>query len=1701
MFSKFSLSLIALCFLSVTLQSQPLNNEWINYNATYYKFSVGSSGVYQIPFSTLQLAGLQNTNAQDFKLMRNGTEVALLISKPLGPLQSNDFIEFIGVANDGSFDKALYKNPSYQLNNKLSLFSDTATYFLTVNTASTNLRYTNIGNNVAANILPPQQFLEHSVRINFKDKINRGYAVNVGEDVYASWFDLGEGFSTRDIDSANPYLITLPKLNLYSATDSCKLLVAMGGNSYRNRIINVGINATNILSKQANGYTDDIFIDSSVKNNIFLVNNTLKISINNSGPFDRVVANFAELQYNRNFDCNAQSTFSFTMPSSNNSKFIQFSNFNRPAGSTVYLYNTTNNSYQIADTNSAGLLSFVVTNLPQQSSFILMSNINSNKAIVSNISKKIFVDYSVKQGNFLIISNKQLMQGSNHAVEQYKQYRNSVAGGNFAAQIYDIDEITDQFAFGIKRHPLAIRNFLLYTESTFSSKPSNVLLIGKGVVYDQYRFNEGLPFMETQHLVPTFGWPASDIMLVSRNSLDPSPIYASGRISAVSQQEVLDYLQKVKDYDAENNNIQQTLASKLWRKNLIHVVGANDVGLDNLLTSYLNGYEAIIRDTLFGGNVTSFNKKSGTAQTPVTQADLAKLINNGLSMITYFGHSAASGLAYNLNDPSQYSNTNKYPVFLVNGCTAGNFFDYDNTRLTNKQSISEKWVLAPNKGSIAFIASTHFGLTDYLNVFSKGFYKSLAATTGYGNTIGINCLAGINTIKSTWNINSDFFAATHAQQFNLHGDPAIKVYNETKPDYVLEENMVTIAPNFISITDSSYFLDAKIFNIGKATNDSIKVLVKITYPNGTKVDVYNNKIAGIKYQDSVSLKLTINPLIDKGSHSLTIVVDSDNEVAELSENNNSVTKNFIIYEDDITPVFPYNFGIVNTSNFKFSASSTNPFSALKSYLFELDTTPLYNSPQKITKTISSVGGLQEFDAATNFLDSVVYYWRVGALAGTSGIEKWNESSFIFLKNSTSAGGYNQSHFYQSSYSSTQNITKDTANKTFDFSNGYQTLTIKNAVYPNGSSVEDSYSVSINNALNSDIRGICFRQSNLTFNVFNPSTLVAKYNTNTGMPGQFGSLNIPGGCIYGRQWDFAFTTDNDVSRKAAADFMDNQIPNNAYVVVRSISMNTAPFTVKYANDWKQDIATYGAGNNLYDKLKAAGFNEIDSFNRLRSFVYVYQKNNNQFIPITRFSNNETDPINVTVKVVTKPNSGFIVSPKFGRVANWKKLIWDGARTDAYDEVSLKLIGYNSNGSIDTIATYSELQTNNDISFVNAQKYPYLQLMMQVKDTVNISAFKFNKWRLLADPITEGAFAPNIATTFKDTLEVGDNLQMKFAFKNISNINFSDSMHVNLFVTDNANNITQIAVGKTPKLKSGDTTLISANISTQNFSGNNLVFLQVNKDSLPAEQFYFNNIIYKSFYVKKDNLNPLVDVLFDGQHILNGDIVSATPHILISLKDESKYLLLDDTSLITVKVQFPNGTIKQYAYNTDTLRFIAATNNGKNVAKVELNPSLFVDGTYELIVVAKDKSNNLAASKTYNIQFVVNNKPTISNMFNYPNPFTSSTAFVFTLTGLVVPQNLKIQILTVTGKVVKEITKQELGNIHIGRNITDYKWDGTDNFGQALGNGVYLYRIVTSLNGNQLDKFTGNGNQYSTGDNYSTDTDKYFNEGYGKMYLMR
>ncbi|HEY1871163.1 MAG TPA: hypothetical protein VGG71_08900, partial [Chitinophagaceae bacterium] len=383
-------------------------------------------------------------------------------------------------------------------------------------------------------------------------------------------------------------------------------------------------------------------------------------------------------------------------------------------------------------------------------------------------------------------------------------------------------------------------------------------------------------------------------------------------------------------------------------------------------------------------------------------------------------------------------------------------------------------------------------------------------------------------------------------------------------------------------------------------------------------------------------------------------------------------------------------------------------------------------------------------------------------------------------------------------------------------------------------------------------------------------------------------------------------------------------------------------------------------------------------------------------------------------------------------------WRGQSLDtkAGDNPTIDVYGIDQAGNEQLL--YSGISRSSqdfDLSAVNATTYPYLKLKMRNIDSVNYTPYQLSYWRLNCVPVPEGAIAPNIVFQMDTAVDVGQPANFKIAFKNISDAAF-DSLKVSMIITDKNNVPNIIPIPRQKPLVAGDTLTLRTTINTRSLPGTNNLYINFNPNFDQPEQYLFNNFAYKTLYVKPDSLNPLLDVTFDGEHILNKDIISSKPHIVVKLKDEAKWMVLTDTSLLTVKVVYPDGSLHSFYFNNDTLQFIPAAPapNTNNTATINFLPYFKQDGEYQLIITAKDESNNRAGNIAYRIAFEIINKPMISNMLNYPNPFTTSTAFVFTLTGSEVPQNMKIEIMTITGKIVREITEDELGPLHIGRNIT-------------------------------------------------------------------
>ncbi len=711
----------------------------------------------------------------------------------------------------------------------------------------------------------------------------------------------------------------------------------------------------------------------------------------------------------------------------------------------------------------------------------------------------------------------------------------------------------------------------------------------------------------------------------------------------------------------------------------------------------------------------------------LSNKQIADLFEQGITMLTYFGHSSSSTLAYNLDDPNNYNNQGKYPVFYVNGCYAGNFFTFDQTRLSNNKTLSETYVLAKERGSIAFVASTHFGIVNYLNLLLNGMYN-IIAKTDYGKPLGvIQADACQNILNQAPN---DYYARLHAEEMTLHGDPALKLNGEGLPDYDVEASQVKIYPSFISIADNSFTVKARFVNLGKAVPDSIWVEVKRQFPNGSSAIILRKKIPGILFEDSVSVDVPIIATRDKGQNYITVTIDADNNVAEITEINNSVTTGVYIYEEELRPIYPYNYTIVNNSTQKLSASTANPLAVSNQYVMQIDTTESFNSPRMVSKIVTTTGGVVEFDPGFSYQDSTVYYWRTSIVPAQNADYHWNEFSFIYL--STGGTGYNQSHYYQHLQSTGTDLTINT-DRQWHFGNHINNIYVTQAMYGYSGSADGDFGVSLNNQ--QTIFSACLGQS-LVYNVIDPVSFQPWKNVdaNGNNLHRFGSTDA--NCDIYRIYNFEFSYMNSTNRHLMMNFMDS-IPVGFYVVVRSFDYANPQ---SYAKTWRGDTTLFGSNKSLYHSLLAAGFTGIDSINQPRDWVLIYKKGDAGFTPIYKYSQGLYDKVLLSADCPSVSATGQIISPLFGPAKQWKQIHWRGnsLETPSTDSVGVTVFGVDTLGNQTPLFNLDVNSQDVDISSINVAQYPYVQLKLRSVDSTHVTPWQLKYWRLNYDPIRKSYF---------------------------------------------------------------------------------------------------------------------------------------------------------------------------------------------------------------------------------------------------------------------------------------------------------------------------------------------------------------------------
>lgn len=198
---------------------------------------------------------------------------------------------------------------------------------------------------------------------------------------------------------------------------------------------------------------------------------------------------------------------------------------------------------------------------------------------------------------------------------------------------------------------------------------------------------------------------------------------------------------------------------------------------------------------------------------------------------------------------------------------------------------------------------------------------------------------------------------------------------------------------------------------------------------------------------------------------------------------------------------------------------------------------------------------------------------------------------------------------------------------------------------------------------------------------------------------------------------------------------------------------------------------------------------------------------------------------------------------------------------------------------------------------------------------------------------------------------------------------------------------------------------------------------------------------------DTTGPRISVYLNTRNFRSGDVVNSGFKLIGDLFDESG---INTTGTIGHKLEavIDNNENNKYDltnfYNSDTTY---------KSGSLEYDFYDIAEGKHSLKLKAWDTYNNSSEAV---IEFSVSSSSAlrVTNVYNYPNPFKDKTAFTFqhNYGGNI---NVSIRIYTVSGRLIKKIDMP---------NVTDkfvvIDWLGTDEDGEKLANGVYLYKLTVT-----------------------------------------
>lgn len=1546
---------------------QDTTGNWINYGNEYLKIGTAKDELFKITKTDLEAKGINTSliNPKSFRLIESGIEIPITVfGEEDGSFDENDYIQFFGTLNYPKISYREINPPDKPYNEYLNRYTDTTFYFLTWGMQD-GQRIKSSNSFVAG--LPDT--LNYYMSFTHVENNIVYFSANVDEinNQTPGWFKNKTWYNSQTVwlysNTTRNYNFTALDIVPNKTTNFYYKAVSGGSNIVDNaHQVILKVNGV-LIDSQSINRNEQLLLSGTLNSNQFF-NNPNVISVKNysNGTNPNFLAtDWYDIEYPRLLKLN--NDFLLFKVDDNLTDGLKIFNIANATSISYEIYKVKPFLRKIDNYQIVSNQLFFTDTVKGGDQYIIASSTQIDRPVF--YYKKQFVNLRsiTNQTDYLAVTHPKFLQSA-------RNYVNAILTMyGVTNDLVSVEDIFDEFGFGYPT-PESIRLFNAVTyQNRQEPKPQYLTLIGdadydyKMYVYKAFGVKGGSNF------VPSFGNPVSDNWLVIWDETTlPIPQMKVGRIPINTNEELDYYLSKIQ------NNFNERFGE--WNKKYLFFSGGsasipseiaqlkavNDQVIDNF-----------IKPMPISGSYTHFYKTTNplTDFGPYTSEEFANAIYYGGVFISYLGHSGTATWDNSISEPIQLKNgINRNTLITDFGCSTNKFAEPDIV------CFGERFLLGLDGQALGYVGNSSLGFTNTSLTVPLYFYKDILESES--KEVGDAHLK--SKIQMFQNLGTSSVYKIFSLTNTLLGDPSIKIKIPNKPNLNIQSSDILLESNVINDSEDSIKIKIVLCNFG--LKDSSKFNYTIQHFAGENLI---KSISGRRdlpsFKDTIDIWVTVknNP----GENSLSIALDSNNEVNEIYKDDNNLIYKFYVYSTELRDLIKY----------RFENSALNKITVLNPSLFS-------NNKFNIKYQISESTDFQNYQEFIIQADS--FYTNLPIVSLNPATRYWIRYE-IDDQNSV--------------YSDV---------KSFYNSDNYDYFLIDSASYNNQS-----------------LHNLIYSENNLSISkkLDNISVTSAGFEAGATCVITKNGINLLSNTFFAGMGIVVFDDITmDVDTSTWYNLFNN--PTNMQALVNLI--NSIPAGKIVAMGVSDDAAN-NITVDLKNAIKTLGSTKIDSITFRGSWALIGKKGAPPGDVLEEVKGRYDGLIYIDSTFTTPVTRGSMETLTIGPSSNWQSAaISQNIPTNS--SIQHFVYGIKSDGNVDSLGNLNFVNNNVSLDFINPKTYPKIKIKSEFNAAPEGVSPKLSSLGVDYIGLSELGTNYQVVSVDNDTIPAGGYIKLSFWVYNVGEAS-ADSFNVMVDVVNQSNSSSTTILNQlVTSLAANSKQKFEVNYQDLGNDSQKRFLINIDPENKISEYYKDNNFFSESFYVKPDITPPSVKITFDDVEVLNGDFVSKIPNIKIALSDESQIPIVD-TSAIKI---YLNEEPIFYVGNPNFISYTFNNSNPKFV--VEYKPEL-KDGDYLLRVVAKDHSGNLVDSASNEVYFVVSSETELLQVYNYPNPFSNETYFTFRLSQI--PDEVKIRIFTIAGRMIKEIIKK---SSELNFDLNKIYWDGKDEDGDVIANGTYLYKVI-------------------------------------------